>query len=85
MQSSFRPVCVYLMLAVRFFMRIKYANYEALLIHEKGNRSSFGCDFEAEALRRFKASKTAVKMVLFVSTHNNTRLKKHAEYGMEFK
>jgi hypothetical protein len=66
-------------------MRIKYANYEALLIHEKGNRSGFGCDFAIEALRRFKASKTAVKMVLFVSTHNNTRLKKYAEYGMEFK
>ena len=85
MQSSFRPVYVYLILEVRFFMRIKYANYEALLIHEKGNRSRFGCDFAAEALRRFKASKTAVKMVLFVSTHNNTRLKKLAEYGMEFK
>lgn len=66
-------------------MRIKYKNYEALIIHEKGNRTGFGCDFAAEALRRFKESKTAVRMVLFVSTHNNTRLKKHAEYGMEFK
>lgn len=66
-------------------MRIKYKNYEALIIHEKGNRTGFGCDFAAEALRRFKESKTAVRMVLFASTHNNTRLKKHAEYGMEFK
>ncbi len=66
-------------------MRVKYKNYEALMIHEKGNRTGFGCDFAAEALRRFKESKTAVRMVLFVSTHNNTRLKKYAEYGMEFK
>lgn len=66
-------------------MRIKYKNYEALLIHEKGNRSGFGCDFADLALKRFKESKTAIKMVLFVSTHNNTRLKKYAEYGMEFK
>ena len=66
-------------------MQIKYKNYEALLIHEKGNRTGFGCDFADEALKRFKASKTAVKMVLFVSTHNNTRLKKHNEYGVEFK
>lgn len=65
-------------------MRIKYKNYEALMIHEKGNRTSFGCDFAAEALRRFKESKTAVRMVLFISTHNNTRLKKYAEYGKEF-
>ena len=85
MQYSSRPVCVYLMLAVCFFMRIKYKNYEALLIHEKGNRSGFGCDFADQALKRFKESKTAVKMVLFVSTHNNTRLKKYAEYGMQFK
>jgi len=55
------------------------------MIHEKGNRTGFGCDFGYEALRRFKESKTAVRMVLFVSTHNNTRLKKYAEYGMEFK
>lgn len=55
------------------------------MIHEKGNRTGFGCDFAAEALRRFKESKTAVRMVLFVATHNNTRLKKYAEYGMEFK
>ena len=55
------------------------------MIHEKGNRTGFGCDFAAEALRRFKESKTAVRMVLFVSTHNNTRLIKYAEYGMEFK
>jgi hypothetical protein len=68
-----------------FFMRIKYKNYEALMIHEKGNRSGFGCDFADEALKRFQASKTAVRMVLFVSTHNNTRLKKYAEYGLEFK
>ena len=27
-----------------------------------GNRTSFGCDFAAEALRRFKESKTAVRM-----------------------
>lgn len=68
-----------------FFMRIKYKNYEALMIHEKGNRTGFGCDFAAEALNRFQSSKTAVRMVLFVSTHKNTRLKKYAEYGMEFK
>ncbi len=55
------------------------------MIHEKGNRSRFGCDFAAEALKQFQATKTAVRMVLFVSTHNNTRLKKHAEYGLEFK
>ena len=66
-------------------MRIKYKNYEALMIHEKGNRSRFGCDFADEALKQFQATKTAVRMVLFVSTHNNTRLKKYAEYGMEFK
>ena len=66
-------------------MKIKFQNYEALLIHEKGNRSAFGCNYADEALKKFTARKTAVKMVLFVSTHNNTRLKKHAEYGMEFK
>jgi hypothetical protein len=63
----------------------KFGNYEALLIHEKGNRSGFSCDFANEAIKRFKASKTAVKMVLFVSTHNNTRLKKYAEYGPQSK
>jgi hypothetical protein len=66
-------------------MKIKYRNYEALIIHEKGNRTGFGCDFADEALKTFKASKTAIQMVLFRSTHNNTRLKKHAEYGLEFK
>jgi hypothetical protein len=63
----------------------KYRNYEATLTHKKGNKTSFGCDFAGEALRKFKASKTAVKMELFIATHNNTRLKKHAEYGIEFK
>lgn len=66
-------------------VRIKYRNYEALLIHEKGNRTGYGCDFAAEALRHFKSSKTAVKMILWVSTHNNTRLKLHATYGPEHK
>jgi hypothetical protein len=66
-------------------MKIKYKNYEALMIHEKGNRTGFGCDFAAEALKIFKESKTAVRIVLFVATHNNTRLKLHAIHGMEFK
>lgn len=63
----------------------KFRNYEALFIHEKGNRTSFSCDFAAEALDRFRKSPTSVKMILFKSTHNNTRLKKYAEYGSEFK
>ena len=62
-------------------MRIKYKNYEAILIHEKGNRSSYGCDFLAEAVRRFESSKTAVSMIVFKATHNNTRLKKQSEYS----
>lgn len=61
-------------------MRIKYSNYEAILIHEKGNRTGFGCDFHAEAIRIFAGSKTAIKMILFKSTHNNTRLKIIAKY-----
>lgn len=65
--------------------KIKFKNYEALIIHEKGNRTGFGCDFANEALDKFKTSKTAIKMILFVSTHNNTRLKKFSEYGIEFK
>lgn len=65
--------------------RIKYQNYEAILIHEKGNRTGFGSDFINEALVKFKNSKTAVKMILFKSTHNNTRLKKIGEYGIEFR
>lgn len=65
--------------------RNKYANYEAILIHEAGNKTRFGCDFAGEALRKFKASKTAVKMIVWQSTYNNTRLKKYAEYGSEFK
>jgi len=66
-------------------MSIKYKNYEALLIHKKGNRSRFGCDSTGEALKRFMESKTAIRMLLFISTHNKTRLKKYTEYGMEFK
>ena len=70
-------------------MKTKFKNYEAIYIHEKDNKidkiTSMGCDFAAEALRRFKESKTANKMILYVATHNNTRLKIHAEYGMEYK
>lgn len=66
-------------------MRNKYSNYEALLIHKSGKRSSYSCDFAADAIKLFKDSKTAVKMVLFKGTHHNTRLKKFADYGQEFK
>jgi hypothetical protein len=56
-------------------MRIKYENYECIFIHEKGNRTSCGCSFLAHAFNEFEKDKTAVKMTIFKSTHNNTRLK----------
>ena len=66
-------------------MKTKFKNYEAIYTHEKGNKTRMGCDFAAEAMKRFKESRTATKMELFKSTHNNTRLKKHAEYDLKFK
>jgi len=66
-------------------MRIKYSNYEAILIHEKGNRTGFGCDFHAEAIRIFAGSKTAVEMIVLKATHNNTRLKVIAKYDSDYK
>ena len=64
---------------------IKYKNYEALILHKEGKRSRFSCDYASEAINVFKKSKTATKMILFVATHKNTRLKKFAEYGIEWK
>lgn len=66
-------------------MKVKYRNYEAVFIHFDGTKTSFGCDFGNEALEKFKSIKTAQKMLLYISTHNNTRLKLCEEYGLAFK
>ena len=65
-------------------MKPKYANYEAILTYEDNRNTSLQCDFAAEALRHFQKSK-AIRMLLFEATHNNTRLKKIAAYGPEWK
>ncbi len=66
-------------------MRIKYSKWEAILIHEEGNKTMLGADSSHELLDYYKKSETTVRMILYKSTHNNTRLIKHAEYGPEWK
>lgn len=55
--------------------KIKYLSYEAILIHERGNRTSISADFYFELMDRFKNHPTAVKMIVLKATHNKTRIK----------
>jgi hypothetical protein len=63
----------------------RYKNYELLLVHPSGNTTNMGVDFFGEALRYFQNHPTAVKMIVFKATHNNTRLEKHSDYGPDEK
>jgi len=57
------------------YQKIKYANYEALFIHEAGNRTSGSYNGSMEAIKIFYNDPKKIILRLYKSTNNNTRLK----------